>query len=112
MLNQSKFTDLVTIGSIDVGQDVTLDTIASLENKTVRNVLRSALFVSNSILFIKDNIVTVARIDHIIDLFSSVSLRSIKYQSMEMNTPMISKYIKVITRYYPDQFHPLLKILK
>lgn len=60
MLNQSKFTDLVTIGSIDVGQDVTLDTIASLENKTVRNVLRSALFVSNSILFIKDNIVTVA----------------------------------------------------
>ena len=60
MLNQTKLTDLVSIGSISVGQDVTLNTIASLEGKTVRNVLRQALFASNSVLHIKDNVVIVS----------------------------------------------------
>lgn len=63
MLNQEKFTDLITIGSIAVGQDITLNDLSSLENKTVRNVLRDALFASNSVLFIKDNIVTVSNRD-------------------------------------------------
>ena len=52
MLQQSELTDLIEIEDIDVGLDVSIDDLSSLENKTVRNVLRQVLFASNSILYI------------------------------------------------------------
>lgn len=63
MVNQTGLTELISIGTINVGQNETIDDLSGLENKTVRNSLRDVLFHSNSVLYIKDNVLKVANRD-------------------------------------------------
>lgn len=61
LLNQSPFTDLVTVHAmnIGVGFDTTIDDKESLEDKTVGENLDDILLACNAVLFIVDNEVFV-----------------------------------------------------
>ena len=61
VMNQTKITDLMTIssGNITVGLDLMMDTVADFENTTVKEALDILLFGSNSVLFVRDNVVFV-----------------------------------------------------
>lgn len=54
MLDQVQFRSLVNLGSISPFLDSTLDTVAPLENKKVRDVLREVLLISNSVFYIRN----------------------------------------------------------
>lgn len=60
-LNQSPITDLLTveIGNITPDQDLALDAVDFLENKTGKDLLDGILKHSNSVCFVKDRIVYV-----------------------------------------------------
>lgn len=60
-LNQTLITDLLTVdaGNITCGVDQTIDAKDDLENKTVKEALDELLLLSNSILYIKDDVVYV-----------------------------------------------------
>lgn len=63
ILNQSKITELITVSAsnISVGTDQAIDSIAGLQNKTVKETLDEILLLSNSILYIdRDNVLYVA----------------------------------------------------
>jgi hypothetical protein len=60
-LNQSPFNTRVTVssGNITTGASATIDDKADLENKTVLEALKTMLLASNSVLYIRDNVVYV-----------------------------------------------------
>lgn len=60
-LNQTLFTTHVTVdaGNINVGTDAASDAVADLENKTVKEALDELLIITNSILYIKNNVLYV-----------------------------------------------------
>lgn len=57
ILNQSKITELMTVSAlnISVGTDQAIDSIAGLQNKTVKETLDEILMLSNSILYTDRN---------------------------------------------------------
>lgn len=61
-LNQAKVTELLTVSAdnISLGIDMAIDSIASLQNKTIQEGLNKLLLVSNSVLYIEDDVVHVA----------------------------------------------------
>jgi hypothetical protein len=61
-LNQSNITNVLTVspGNITCGIDQQIDSIASLQNKTVQEGLNKLLMASNSVLYINDDSVIVA----------------------------------------------------
>lgn len=61
MLNQTPFTDHVTVdvANINPSNDLAIDSKASLENKTVGQVLKNILLGANSVLYLKNNTVYV-----------------------------------------------------
>ena len=62
ILNQTGITDYLTVSQANItcGSDQTIDSIASLQNKTVQEGLNKLLLMSNSVLYIKDDTVYVA----------------------------------------------------
>lgn len=62
MLNQSAITDILTVDAlnIDPGIDQAIDSIASLQNKTVKEGLEKLLLATNSVLYINGSSVIVA----------------------------------------------------
>lgn len=64
-LNQASITSLLTVdaGNISVGNDIAIDTKDSLENRTVKEALTDLLYLTNSVLVIKDQIVYVRNRD-------------------------------------------------
>ncbi len=62
LLNQSRITDLLTVSQANIvcGLDQTIDSIASLQNKTVQEGLNKLLLASNSVLTIRDNAIYVS----------------------------------------------------
>jgi hypothetical protein len=62
LLNQSQITSLLTVdySNINCGTDLPIDSIASLQNKTVQEGLNNLLLVSNSVLYIEGDTVFVS----------------------------------------------------
>lgn len=63
LLNQSKITNLMTLSlaNISCGVDLEIDSIASLQNKTVKEGLDQLLMLSNSILYVdRENVIHVS----------------------------------------------------
>jgi hypothetical protein len=62
ILNQANITALLTVSSsnISCGTDLAIDSIASLQNKTVQEGLNKLLLASNSVLFIENDTVYIA----------------------------------------------------
>jgi hypothetical protein len=62
ILNQSDITELLTLdaANISCGVDNTIDSIASLQNKTVQEGLNKLLLASNSVLFIVDDTIYIS----------------------------------------------------
>lgn len=62
VLNQPPFNQLVTVdaSNINVGQDTTIDDKSSWESTTVDEILRDILLATNSVLYIKNDIVYVS----------------------------------------------------
>lgn len=60
-LNQTEITDLLTLDSlnISVGTDAISDAVAPLENETVSNALDKLLFITNSVLYIRESTIYV-----------------------------------------------------
>lgn len=60
-LNQAPFTDFITVstGNISTGTNTVTDSIADLQNKTVKEALDIILVHSNSVLYIDNNTVYV-----------------------------------------------------
>lgn len=60
-LNQTKITTILTIdpANIEVGIDTEIDSIASLQNKTVQEGLNKLLLATNSVLYIEDDAVFI-----------------------------------------------------
>jgi hypothetical protein len=65
VLNQTEVTNILTVdsGNISTGVDVQIDSIAGLQNKTVKEALDNLLEESNSVLYINNNIVYVKNRD-------------------------------------------------
>lgn len=61
LIDQAPFNTLVTVdaANIDLGIDVTIDDKTTLEAKTVGENLKAMLLASNSVLYLKNNIVYV-----------------------------------------------------
>lgn len=61
VLDQKIVTDILTVSAsnISVGVDITLDVITNFENLTVKEALDLLLELSNSILYIKDDVVYI-----------------------------------------------------
>jgi len=55
ILDQSPFNQYIDFGSLVIQNNDTVDTVAPLQNKTVKNVLRDILLATNSIFYIKNN---------------------------------------------------------
>ena len=70
MLNQSPFNSLVTVNlsNIVLSLDVTIDDVSSLENTTVGDSIKNMLLASNSVLYIKNNILYVTAREESVDL--------------------------------------------
>lgn len=63
LFNQSPITDFVTVSQVNIvpSTDVTIDAIASLENKKVSDILSDLLLLANSVLYIDvDNVLYVS----------------------------------------------------
>jgi hypothetical protein len=62
ILNQSAITNLLTLddANIDCGLDQTIDSIASLQNKTVQEGLNKLLLASNSVLYIENGTIFIS----------------------------------------------------
>jgi hypothetical protein len=62
VLNQPQITTLLTVdpANISCGTDLAIDSIASLQNKTVQEGLNKLLLASNSVLYIKDDTIYVS----------------------------------------------------
>lgn len=60
-LNQAPFNELVTVSAanISLGTNLAVDSVASLENKTVGAVLKDILLLANSVLYINEGVVYV-----------------------------------------------------
>lgn len=78
LLNQSLITDLITISAsnITLAIDKTIDDITELESMTGKEALDEFLFLSNSILFIKD------RVAYVTDRVESAALEYTFYGPM------------------------------
>jgi len=61
-LNQSAITELlgVSVSNINLDNDLAIDDVSSLENKTVKEVLDTILLLSNSVLTIKNQTVIIS----------------------------------------------------
>lgn len=61
ILNQPEITGLLTVDQANIvpGTDQTIDSIASLQNKSVREGIQNLLIATNSVLYIKDDTVYV-----------------------------------------------------
>ena len=98
-LNQEPFTDHVSvlIGNLTLGTDVATDAIADLENKTVKEALDKLLVLSNSVLYIKNNIV------YVVDRTESASVEYNFYGQASNtgieNIQRISKYRAGLNRF-------------
>jgi hypothetical protein len=62
ILNQEAISELMTVDASNIacGIDVTIDSIASLQNKTVQEGLNKLLLASNSVLYIQDDSVFIS----------------------------------------------------
>lgn len=70
ILNQTKITDLITVSALNIscGSNQMIDSIASLQNKTVKETLDTVLLLSNSVLFInRENVLYVSPRDASVD---------------------------------------------
>lgn len=74
-LNQAPFNTLVTVDALNIscGTNGVVDAIAHYENNTVREVIDELLLVSNSVLYIEDDIV------YVVDRTESASLKHTFY---------------------------------
>lgn len=61
ILNQSKITNLLTVSLANIvpSEDIAIDDKTSLQNKTGKEAIKNLLLVSNSILYIKNDVVYV-----------------------------------------------------
>lgn len=61
-LNQTAVTNLLTVstGNISLGVDTALDSVADLQNKTVKDALSDLLLISNSVLYVANNAIYIA----------------------------------------------------
>jgi len=61
VLDQSDITKIMTVSAsnINVGLDVAIDAVADLENTTVKEALDILLFGSNSVMYLRDNIIYI-----------------------------------------------------
>lgn len=61
LLNQVEITKIMTIdvSNITVGLDLEMDVVTEFENETVKESLDRLLFQSNSIMFLRDNVVFI-----------------------------------------------------
>lgn len=63
ILNQEKITDLMTVSALNIscGIDQMIDSIAGLQNKTVKETLDTILLLSNSVLWVdRDDVIHVS----------------------------------------------------
>lgn len=60
ILNQTGITSFLTIGTINVGQDVIVDDWTPLANMSVWDALADLLLISNSVLYVQGTTITIA----------------------------------------------------
>lgn len=70
LLNQVGITELMTVDALNINPDydVAIDDISDLENTTVKEALDLLLGPSNSVLYIKDQVIYVSNFDATVDV--------------------------------------------
>jgi hypothetical protein len=99
-LNQSAITDLITVSALNItpNEDVEIDFVEDLENKTVKEALNEMLLISNSVLYVRDRVVYVRSraptIDLIYSFYGQASIQGVE------NILNITKYREGLNRTY------------